>query len=368
VAFFSKAEGGDMKTRKRWISLMVLVGLAFTAGHAWAGIDALRNEAARALNQAMAKLNNPTDPANIVCLTNAGYAMYQGESTLNLCKTVRDVCGVSMDTGNILRVHTDLDAPLYFALAHKTGPDTLPLVLVSQEDISFTVSEILDAYVKKGISVETFKSLGPKSFSVVSIANGWANDFPEDLMQAALYHDHLCAGVSTGFLTVNFIRKHLPLAANQRYTYIGAPAWCQDDYIVTALNLTPGKRGYLAMRFPWSEVWKTAEKEYAGLGGMVIRYDAKTGKGDATLLKFDWRREAFAEFVSDPGMDVKQKGNPLLHVYYSRFFLADKDHPEKFVSVMAAKSINGQAELDRLTAMGANPLEEMLGNRVTEEK
>ena len=27
----------------------------------------------------------------------------------------------------------------------------------------------------------------------------WPMVFPEDLMQGALYHDHLCGGVSTGF-------------------------------------------------------------------------------------------------------------------------------------------------------------------------
>jgi hypothetical protein len=32
---------------------------------------------------------------------------------------------MSADTDTILRVYSDLDAPLYFALAHKTGPDTL---------------------------------------------------------------------------------------------------------------------------------------------------------------------------------------------------------------------------------------------------
>jgi formylmethanofuran dehydrogenase subunit E-like metal-binding protein len=238
-----------MKAKKWWIIVWCMACLAFSATHGWAGIDTLRSEAAGALKQAMAKLKNPTDTDNMVCLTNAGYALVRGEGTQTLCKTVRDVCGVSADTGTILRVHTDLDAPLYFALAHKTGPDTLPLVLISYEGEAFTVSDPLDVYVKKGKSVEAFKSLGRYSFSVESIANGWANDFPEDLIQGALYHDHLCGGVSTGFLTGSYIKKHLPLSENQRYTYIGAPAWCQDDYIATAMNLTPGKSGYLSMRF-----------------------------------------------------------------------------------------------------------------------
>ena len=351
--------------RKLRILLLVMLFLIVSTSSAWAGMDALQKQAVQALKQAMAKLNNPTDAGKMVCLTNAGYAMVQGEGTLTLCKIVRDVCGVSADTGNILRVHSDLDAPLYFALAHKTGPDTLPLVFISQDGLAFKLSEVIDVYVKKGKSFEAFKSIGPRAFSVVSIANGWANDFPEDLLQAALYHDHLCGGVSTGFLTVGYIKKHLPLAENQHYTYIGVPAWCQDDYIATAMNLTPGKGGYLSMKFSWSDVWKTKDKEYSGLGGIVIRYDNKAQKGDATVLKFDWRRKDFATFVNDPELDLNQRSNPLLHVFMSRFFLADKDHPEKFVSALATKPINSRADLDRLTAMGANPLEAMLGPRLT---
>jgi hypothetical protein len=361
-------ENSQMKSKKTGILILSMVCIVLLASPVWAGMESLRNEAAGALKQAMVKLGNPTDTDDMVCLTNAGYAMVEGEGTLALCKIVRDVCGVSADTGNILRVHSDPDASLYFALAHKIGPDTLPLVMISRQGGTFIVGEPLDIYVKKGKSFENFKSLGHRSFSVVSIANGWANDFPEDLMQAALYHDHLCGGVSTGFLTVSYIKKHLPLSGDQRYTYIGAPAWCQDDYITTAMNLTPGKQGYLSMKFHWNDAWKTAKKEYSGLGGLVIRYDGKAQKGDATLLKFDWRRDDLIAFVNDPEMDWKDRANPLVHVYYSQFFLANKDHPEKFLSVMATRQIDSQADLDRLTAMGANPLEEMLGKRVSKEK
>jgi formylmethanofuran dehydrogenase subunit E-like metal-binding protein len=165
---------------------------------------------------------------------------------------------------------------------------------------------------------------------VVSIADGWANDFPEDLVQGALYHDHLCGGVSAGFLTVSYIK--------------------------------------LSMRFQWDDVWKTAEKEFAGLGGLVIRYDEKAQKGDATLLKFNWRRDDLLKFINDPNFDLQQRGNSLLHVYFARFFLADKNHFEKFLCVMATKPINSQADLERRVAMGANPLEEMLNKRIQNEK
>lgn len=353
-----------MKFRKSLFLIISLCYFALPTGRAWAGLDLLTSEAAGALTEAMVKLGNPKDTQHMVCLTNAGYAMYQGQDTQALFKTIRDVSGLSADTGHILGVHTDLAAPLYFALVHKAGPDTLPLVMVLQNGATFKVSKPMDAYAKKGVSMKDFKFLGRFAFSVVSIANGWANNFPKDLIRGALYHDHLCGGVSTGFLTVNYIKEHLPLSKGQRYTYMGLPAWCQDDYIITAMNLTPGKGGYLSMKFHWTDVWKTADREYANLGGLVIRYDSEAEKGDATLLKFDWHRDELVKFINDPGLDINQKGNPLVHVYCSKFFIAHKDHPEKFLSVMAAKQIKGKADLKKLVGLGANPLEEMLGKRV----
>jgi hypothetical protein len=70
-----------MKAKKWWIIVWCMACLAFSATHGWAGIDTLRSEAAGALKQAMAKLKNPTDTDNIVCLTNAGYALVRGEGT-----------------------------------------------------------------------------------------------------------------------------------------------------------------------------------------------------------------------------------------------------------------------------------------------
>jgi hypothetical protein len=70
-----------MKAKKWWIIVWCMACLAFSATHGWAGIDTLRSEAAGVLKQAMAKLKNPTDTDNIVCLTNAGYALVRGEGT-----------------------------------------------------------------------------------------------------------------------------------------------------------------------------------------------------------------------------------------------------------------------------------------------
>ena len=81
-----------MKKRELWVLILgLIVWVSFTS-IAWAAMAALQEEATHALQLAMTRLGNPTDTQNMVCLTNAGYVMVQGEGTLTLCKTVRDSC------------------------------------------------------------------------------------------------------------------------------------------------------------------------------------------------------------------------------------------------------------------------------------
>ena len=325
----------------------------------------IQQQTAAALQQLLDKLNSPQDKENLVCLTNAGFAKHEGVGTQILWQTIRETCGISIETGNILPMHTDLESPLFFALAHKTGPESMPMGLASFKDGVFEISEPVDAWVKKHQSFEAYnKVLGPRAFALVGLANGWANKIPEDMMRGALYHDHLCCGVYTGQFTVDFIKQNFPLEKGQRYTYVGLPAWCQDDYIITAMNLTPGKSGYHSMQFHWSQAWKTKDKEYRGLGGMIIRYNPKEKKGDAHLLGFDWREEDFRAYINEPDLKIEWHGMQWLHIWYDKFFMANAGHPEKFVSVIAAKSITSQEDLESLIGVGANPLEVMLGKRV----
>jgi len=75
-------------------SVVFWICLVFVNAQALARINALHNKANEALKQAMVSLGHPTNPDNLICLTNTGYAMVQGEGTLTLCKTTRDVCGI----------------------------------------------------------------------------------------------------------------------------------------------------------------------------------------------------------------------------------------------------------------------------------
>jgi formylmethanofuran dehydrogenase subunit E-like metal-binding protein len=256
--------------------------------------------------------------------------------------------------------------PLYFAFLKKEGPDKLLMTYLTLGKDGLSASPALNIHFAPGVSLQQFApALGPQTFNLVSLANGWAMGLPEDLMRGSLRHGHYCCGVFTGYFTARFIEKNMPVKPGQKLVYIGAPAWCQDDYLIDYLGLTPGTGGYMTMALPWWRSWKTKDRTYQNLGGVVVRWDDKAKNGEAWVLSFDWHYAEFRRFLGRPDAKLDWKGQPWLHMAYNRFFLSKLDDPGYFVSILKSKKIEGQEEYNRITAMGANPLDAILGEDPT---
>jgi len=297
---------------KRFCLLLVLlVGLCPGRAVAAGPLDELAGRVVAAATQRLAALTR-AEAGAIACLTNAGYVSWQGRGTAALCDALSALAPVSIGRGNLLAVHSANDQPLFFAWVHRASPTSLALVLVrAAPDGSVTVDGPVDVYVGVGTDLKPMQQiLGERAFQLVTLANGWADRVPEDIFSAALFHDHLCCGVFTGHFTVAFIRRHLPLEPGQHLIYIGAPAWCQDDYIIRVLNLTPGKHGYVKMDYPWSRPWQTSSGTYDRLGGIVVRWDPNANRGLALVLRFDWQEEAFRSFVNKPDLTLDWRNQP----------------------------------------------------------
>jgi formylmethanofuran dehydrogenase subunit E-like metal-binding protein len=298
----------------------------------------------------------------LALITNAGYALYNGQSSRRILDIAHDRAGVSLGRNTLLQVHSSDDATLFLAFLHKRNKTDIQATVVKAQGNSVTATDPVNLYVGKGQSFKGFETLwGKQAFSIVTLANGWAQGIPEDLLQGALFHDHFCCGVATGYFTARYIKERLPLSEGAAYTYVGIPAWCQDDYIMHHLNLTPGKGGYYAMNYPWDRPWKTAGKTYSSLGGIIITFDRAANRGEARVLAFDWH---FDEFMAASGLSPQPldwKNSPWLHVLYNRFLLEHRDHPEKFVSVLGVKQLNNREEYMELVGAGENPLEAILG-------
>ncbi|MCI5136223.1 MAG: hypothetical protein D3920_14410 [Candidatus Electrothrix sp. AW2] len=301
--------------------------------------------------------------SQIACLSNAGYVRYQGESTRILYDVLQQHGEISLGKGNLLPVHTGPNEPLWFAFVYKKSSTELLLTsVVPNEEGEVQASEAINIYVGKHQSFEPFQEvLGKRAFAVVTFANGWANGMPEDMQRGALLHDHFCSGVITGYFTARYILNHFPLNEGEKYIYIGAPAWCQDDYLIDYFNLTPGKHGYYTMEYPWYRPWTTREQVYDNLGGIIIRFNSKEKSGKAAVLRFDWHEDEFKAFIGEPELELNWKEQPWLHVWYNKFFFSRLEDTDHFVSVVKLKELHSKAELDALVNLGANPLQEILG-------
>ena len=160
---------------------------------------------------------------------------------------------------------------------------------------------------------------------------------------------------------MEYIRKHLPLSEGESYTYVGLPGYCQDDFIINALNVTPGKGNYVTMQYPWYRPWRTSEQTYTGLSGIVVRYNKETKTGLASVLRFDWREDDFKHFAGEPNLQINWHGMPWLHVLYNRFFMRHLEEPEYFVSLVRTKKLENEREYRALVSLGSNALAELLG-------
>ena len=346
---------------------LIMLGLAclisFLAVPVQANQMSMEEIGQKAVTIACERLNITSGSEHIACLTNAGYAAVAGKRTRTLFDILPKLANISIGRGNLLTVHDAYDAPLWLAFVKKQPDRQLMLVLLRMAGQKLEASKAINIFVDKETSFVPFQEvLGRKAFALVTLANGWADGLPEELMVGSLFHDHLCCGVFSGYHTANYIRQHIPLVAGETYIYVGTPAWCQDDYLISTMNLTPGKHGYYTMAYPWYRPWKTAEKTYDQLGGIVIRYDNAAENGWAYLLRFDWHWDEFKDYLQMPDAALEWKKSPWLHVCYNRFSMKYVENPDHFLSVVKRIKLASRSDLARLVNMGSNPLEEMLGS------
>lgn len=338
---------------------LIIAGFGELAHGKETTMDSLAQEV---VNAAFAHLKVSKDTTGMACLTNAGYVKYDGKSTRILYDLIQKHTGISLGKGNLMPVHSKWDDNLWFAFVQKKSPKELLLTYIFPDKQGIHATQPINICVDKHQSFEPFKKiLGKRAFSIVTLANGWADGIPEDLIQGALFHDHLCCGVATGYFTVRFIKNHIPLKNGEKYTYIGAPGWCQDDYLISYLNLTPGKHGYCIMQYPWYRPWKTSGQVYDKLGGIIVRFNHTENTGQAHVLRFDWHEDEFRKFVAEPELKLDWENQPWLHVWYNKFFLRHLDQADHFISVIKVRELKSKSDFDCLVNLGANPLKEILG-------
>ena len=311
-----------------------------------------------AVQGAMNELGVTNETPGICVLTDAGYVKVDGETTQGCIATLRKETGCSIGDGNLLTIHRSIDKPLWFAIFDN---ETKDCVYTVYKNGAFTATEIniAEENVTTSDGWNAMKAaLGSDAFTIVVVANAWGCGAPYDFLKCTEFHNHLCPGLSSGYLITGYVRENYPLGAGESYTWIGCPNWCKEDAIQVLLDLTPGKKSLIAKQRSGELFVK--EKPLAGI--LIIWNDtAKSGRGVA--FQYDWGETCN---LSDVNLsDFKPPGgktNPLFwttRIKASFGLVPYLDQPDMFVSLASDEFNVTSEQLNRVKMAGVDPYVEL---------
>jgi formylmethanofuran dehydrogenase subunit E-like metal-binding protein len=275
--------------------------------------------------------------ADVLAMTDAGYAIVDGKAggkTTEKCiDGIIASTGCTVGKGNLLLIHGSKEKPLWFQFYNNATGECLYL------EVNNSIFDV---------SIEEFAALPDEAvFTVIakvspgSIPSVWAKGAPYELLKAAEFHNHICPGLTSGYVIVRYLDENLPLqSSSDSYEIIGCPPWCKDDALQVIFDKTVGKR-FVAMHL--TEENKTQLPDVAGI---YIRWNRTAETGQGLVLAFNWTK------TTEICGDVSKLEKTLCMMDYL-------DQPEMFVSTMHAFNVSNTAEIEQLKYAGVNPYVEL---------
>ena len=336
---------------------IAILGLVMLFCSGFAGIAAADDSmnTTGAVQDAMGLLNVTKETPGLCVLTDAGYAKVNGETTQGCIETIRKETGCSIGDGNLLPIHRSADKPLWFAIFDNETKDCVYAVYKNGKFTTEKKVNIAEEIVTTSDGWNaTKKALGPDAFAIACIANAWGCGAPYDLLKCAELHNHLCPGLTSGYLIAEYIREKYPLGLGESYTWIGCPNWCKEDSIQVLLDLTPGKTSLISKQRSGELFAK--EKPLAGI---LIIWNDTTKSGRGVAFQYDWGEMCN---LSDTNLsDFKPPGgktNPLFwttRIKGSLGFIPYIDQPGTFVSLASDEFTVTSEQLNRVKEAGVDP-------------
>jgi formylmethanofuran dehydrogenase subunit E-like metal-binding protein len=257
----------------------------------WAADELAWGKPAReALGRAMSEIGVAKADPDLLVLTNAGYGTVGNHSTEVFLDTVWEETGCSLGKRSLLPVHSGIQEQLWCSLYRK---DTGKLIFIKWTGKAFE-QQIIDACPARILTPDGWQEaaggiIGPRIFSVVSISLTWAVEPPWPLLQAALFHDHFCPGVNSGFIAGEYLMDTLPLRPGEKYVFVAAPGKCAADALQMMLNATAGKSSGYAMAITSKALAKYARGEIQP-SIVAMRVNRQSDTCDGRILGFDWNK------------------------------------------------------------------------------
>jgi len=327
-----------------------LLLLALVPGMALAeGVD-MYQLGADAAEHAMAELGFEKGDSGVLALTNAGYPVINGQTTDLSLDAVMEATGCTPGKENLINILSAPWKPLWFGFFNSNTGEAV-YMKVNADASGFEVQD------KDKIDAETVladvEGWEPGNFGhMMPIANVWAHEnTPYVFMKAVELHDHICPGVSSGFLLAKYMEKALPIEdpANESYKVIACPNWCKDDYFQIAWDCTPGKSGLFVKKLTADETSALTDKFGTRVAGIFIRWDAASKAGDGLVLGFNFDKAT--EMSGSEGWP-----SWAARLQQDLILMDAADSPETFVSTIKEFSLENEDELLALQGAGVHPL------------
>lgn len=341
----------------------------------------------RAVNVAMERLGFQRGNIDVLVITNAGASIIMDEYPTSDClDALALISGCCESRGNLISVNSPKWKAVWFAFYRKGSGDCV--YIEANSNVLASYMEEWRAATNKGAVLEAFMNLadeelfervavenvgaenllnnpeawhermeskvfGGNEFSIMTIAACWDKGLPYELYRAAELHNHICPGLISGTIIIEYLDKYLPIQENdQYYIILAVPPWCKDDAFQAVYDSTVGKRRMTVMMLSREQ----SQQLPSNVAGIYVRWDRGDGRGDAVVLTFDWDRACEQSGIERSWF----KDFNTYKWWYARLKmdldLLDKlGEPEELVSTVEEFTIESSSELTNLRIAGVNP-------------
>jgi formylmethanofuran dehydrogenase subunit E-like metal-binding protein len=257
--------------------------------------------------------------------------------------TAQKLTGCTVGGGNLLFFQRSQNSALRMLLRKKSDSRA---VIISRDGGRWVQETVLldPATLSTSAFWEKAKkelAAGSDISTLALISAVWAKGGPYDFLKSAELHNHICPGLTSGYLIAHYIMDHYPLRENEKYVIIASPVWCKEDALQVVLDCTAGKRGIIVK--PLSDE-QTAQVAFDNPAGMVLVWNSttKTGKGHA--LTYD-----FSILKGKVPADSPKAARVLIALDYL-------DAPDRFVATAASFDLDEDL-YNTIIQAGSNPYE-----------
>lgn len=331
---------------KRLLLRFTFIALTFllTLSQVWASQPAQPGlqDLDRLISQAMSDLKAAKNDDGLLVLTNAPYHKNSGENSLSALARVQDATGTAVGKGNLLFFQRPQTHALRILLFNKSDRRAVAISRTDEwvaESLNLDADTVQDAGFWK--TAKEKYAAGKDMFTLATLATAWAEGAPYDFLKAAELHNHICPGLTSGYMMAHYILKHYPLEKGQRYTIVASPAWCKEDAFQALMDCTPGKGGLVVKPLSQDQKEKVSVKNPAGF---LLVWDGKEKKGKGVALSFDFNTLKTVYLENLPKAAT---------ILYTAAYLA---FPDKFVSAAAEFDLD-EAQYNQMRQAGTNPYE-----------